>query len=168
MPASAIHIDDLCWPTTRYSDVMKIDRRVVAQALETVHSMERNGARVWHIRDGMPAIFRRLHGLDAADGTADPKKLPPKDRLDHYRAERERIKLEQEMGTLLTALEISNLFTRGMKEQKDALSNIRTAVEHHCDVSIEVLTLIEQIVDRALEENVENWRKLVDGNERSA
>lgn len=168
MPASAIHIDDLCWPTTRYSDVLRIDRRVCAQALETVPSMERNGARVWHIREGMPAIFRRLHGLDAADGTLNPEKLAPRDQKDYWQAKREQIKYEQEVGVLLTALEISNLFTRGMKEQKDTLSNIRTAVEHNCDVSIEVLNLIEQIVDRALEENVENWRKLVNGNERPA
>lgn len=165
MEALVRPIDDLWWTATKYSNVLNIDARICKQALETVTCKMIGKRQVWHIRDGMPAIFRRLHGLDTADGTADPKKLSPKDRLDHYRAERERIKLEQETGTLLTALEISSLFTRGMKEQKDVLTNIRATVEHHCDVSIEVLSLIEQIVDRALEENAETWRNLVVDNE---
>jgi hypothetical protein len=148
MPASAIHIDDLCWPTTRYSDVLRIDRRVCAQALETVPSMERNGARVWHIRDGMPAIFRRLHGLDAADGTADPKKLPPKDRLDHYRAERERIKLAQEVRILISAAEIEQESSLAFKMLAEGLDGIRTNLEHHCGLPHEAVSLVEQIIDK--------------------
>ena len=159
MEALVRPIDDLWWTATKYSNVLNIDARICKQALETVPCKMMGKRQVWHVRDGMPAIFR------PANGTADPKKLSPKDRLDHYRAERERIKLEQETGTLLTALEVSTLFTRGMKEQKDVLTNIRATVEHHCDVSIDVLSLIEQIVDRALEETAETWRKLAVDNE---
>ena len=148
MAATAIQIEDLCWSKVRYSDVLKIDRRVVAQALETIPSMDRNGVRVWHVRDGMPAIFRRVWGLDSASDTQNPAKLPPRDRLDHYKAERERIKLAQEVRVLLPAQEVEQVNGEALKALAQGLDVMADTLERDAGLTPEAVMLVQRSIDR--------------------
>jgi hypothetical protein len=81
-------IEEPLWSATRLSDVLALDVRLVRRALETQPSREVNGKRGWLLRDAAPAVYRYAWKLDRVE--PNPERMAPKDRLDHFRAEREK------------------------------------------------------------------------------
>lgn len=145
--SAVVTINSLLWTATYYSDVLKIDRRVVAQALEAVPSTTVKNRRVWHIRDAMPAIFRRVLGVESDGNGDDPKKLPPRDRLDHYRAERERLKLEQETRSLIPATEVEVAIGVALKAIAQALETLPDVLERDAALSPDGAALVRSVLD---------------------
>ena len=143
-------IDALLWTATRFSDVLKLDRRLVQQALETAPSHERGGRRVWHVRDGMPAIYRRVFGVTDPQ-SPDPAKLHPKDRLDHYRAERERLKLELEQKTVLAAAEVESAIAKVFKAIAQQFDVLPAALERDFALPPDQVTRLYDAMDTARE-----------------
>lgn len=136
-------INELLWTATRYSDVLKLDRRVVAQALEKAPSTHHNGDRVWHIRDGMPAIFKpeaRKH---------DPNNMEPKEALDYYRAQRERIKLAEDIRKMIPAADIEHAIGIAFKALVQTLEALPDALERDCGLPPLAVTAAQQTVDTA-------------------
>lgn len=119
-------IDALLWSSTRFSDVLKLDRRVVAQALEKAPFQTRNGLRVWHLRDGMPAIFQRVGGDGSPD---DPESMEPKMALDYYRGQREKLKLAFETKELIPATDIERTIGEAFKVLSQTLDALPDALE---------------------------------------
>lgn len=159
--AAVTPIDNLLWTATKYSDVLKIDRRVCQQALETApHSM--HGKRhVWHIRDGMPAIYRRVWNLsDTAGDQVDPSKLPPKDRLNHYQAERERLKFAQDKRVLLPAVEVEQVIGESIKVLAQTLDILPDTLERDAALAPEIVTQVTRTIDAARETLYEQLRQL--------
>ena len=151
--------DDLLWTATRYSDVLKIDRRVVAQGLNAAPSQTVKGRQVWHVRDGMPAIFRRVLGVESSDVPAHPR-----DRLDHYRAERERLRLEQETGSLIPAAEVESVTAEAMKTLAQTLDTLPDVLERDAGISGEAVQIVQRVIDSARESMYSDVVRLVDGN----
>lgn len=149
MEAVVTSIDDLWWTATKFSDVFKIDRRVCQQALETAPYRMIGKRQVWHLRDGAPVIFRRVWGLDSAPDAVNPAKLPPKDRLDHYKAERERIKLAQEVRVLLPAQEVEQVIGEGLKALAQGLDVLPDTLERDAGLAPEAVMQIQRLIDRA-------------------
>lgn len=145
-----ISFDDLLWTQTRYSDVLKLDRRVVAQALAEIPAREKGGKQAWHVRDAMPAIYRRVFGI-AAPQCPDPAKLHPKVRLDHYRAERERLKLELEQKTLLAAVEVEAAIAKVFKAIAQQLDVLPAALERDFALPPDQVTRLYDAMDAARE-----------------
>lgn len=143
-----IDFDDLFWTQTRYSDVLKLDRRVVAQALAAVSPREKSGKQVWHVRDGMPAIYRRVFGI-SDDANAIP--THPKDRLDHYKAERERLKLELEQKTILSAVEVETAIAKVFKAIAQQLDVLPAALERDFALPPDQVTRLHEAMDTARE-----------------
>lgn len=139
-------IDDLLWTATRYSDVLQIDRRVVAQALETAPSQERNGVRVWHVRAAFAAIADRIGG---AAKKQNPNDMEPKDQLDYYRAQREKIKLAEDIRMVIPAAEIESILGAAFKALAQTLDSLPDALERDCGLPPLAVTAVQQAVDGA-------------------
>jgi hypothetical protein len=142
MPASnPTPINELLWTATRYSDVLKLDRRVVAQALEKAPSTQHNGERVWHVRDAMPAIFKP----DARKN--DPNNMEPKEALDYYRAQRERIKLAEDIRKMIPAADIEQAIGAAFKALVQTLDALPDALERDCGLPPVAVTAAQHAVD---------------------
>lgn len=149
MEATVTAIDDLWWTATKFSDVLKIDRRVCQQALETAPYKMIGKRQVWHVREGAPAIFRRAWGLEGAGEALNPAKMPPKDRLDHFKAERERIKLAQEVRALLPAAEVESWIGEAFKALAQVLDVLPDTLERDLALSPESVMLLQRYLDLA-------------------
>ena len=141
-------IDELLWTLTRFSDVLKLDRRMVAQALETAPFQTRNGHRVWHVRDAMPVIFQRV---DGCGGTNDPETLAPKDALDYYRGQREKLKLAVETNELIPAADIERTVGIAFKTLAHSLDSLPDALERDLALPAPVVSAIQAAIDQARE-----------------
>ena len=150
-PATVTAIDDLWWTATKFSDVFKVDRRVCQQALETAPYRLIGKRQVWHLRDGAPAIFRRAWGMDSAADQVNPAKLPPKDRLDHYKAERERIKLAQEVRVLIPASEMEAVIGEAFKALAQTLDTLPDHLERDAALPPESVMQVQRSLDAARE-----------------
>lgn len=148
MEAQVTAIDDLWWTATKFSDVLRVDRRVCQQALETAPYRMIGKRQVWHVREGFEVIFRRKYGLGEAADTVNPAKMPPKDRLDHYKAERERIKLAQEVRVLIPAQEVEAVVGDGLKTVAQGLDVIPDTLEREAGLAPEAVMLVQRSIDR--------------------
>jgi hypothetical protein len=148
MEATVTPIDDLWWTATKFSDVLKIDRRVCQQALETAPYRMIGKRQVWHVREGFEVIYRRKYGLESTADTVNPSKLPPKDRLDHYKAERERIKLAQEVRVLIPAQEVEQVNGEGLKIVAQGLDVLPDTLERDAGLSPEAVMQVQRTIDR--------------------
>lgn len=147
MPAPNVTaIDDLLWTATRYSDVLKLDRRVVAQALETAPSQERNGVRVWHVRDAFGAIADRVGG---SAKKLNPNDMEPKDQLDYYRAQREKIKLAEDIRRMIPAADIEITLGAAFKSLSQTLDSLPDALERDCGLPPLAVTSVQNAIDAA-------------------
>jgi len=137
---SPIPIDSLLWHATRYSDVLQLDRRVVAKALEAIPAQTRNGVRVWHVREGMRAIFGK-----------DKQEMTPREQLDYYRAQREKLKLGEEIGKVIPAAEVERIASEAFKSLALVLSTLPDALERGCGLSPDAVARAQTIIDDARE-----------------
>jgi len=151
MEATVTPIDDLWWTATKFSDTLKVDRRVCQQALETAPYRMIGKRQVWHVREGFEAIYRRKYGLDSASDTVNPAKLPPKDRLDHFKAERERLKLAQEVRALLPAVEVEAVAGEAFKVIAQAIDVLPDTLERDGHLNPDAVALVQRILDQARE-----------------
>lgn len=139
-------IDDLLWTATRYSDVLKLDRRVVAQALETAPSQERNGVRVWHVRDAFRAIATEVGG---SAKKLNPDDMEPKDQLDHWKAANEKLKFAENIGKVVPAAHIERTLGAAFKALAQTLDSLPDALERDCGLPPLAVTAVQQAVDGA-------------------
>ncbi|MFZ4792302.1 MAG: DUF1441 family protein [Candidatus Competibacteraceae bacterium] len=143
---NVISIDEMCWGATKYSDVLKIDPRIVKQALETVPYQMRGARQVWHVRDAWPAIYARV-----GDKTAKkrPDDMEPKDELDYYRAKREKLKLAEDIRKMVPAADIERTIGEAFKVLAQTLDSLPDALERDCALPPGVVVNIQRAVDNA-------------------
>ena len=145
MTAAPVPIDDLLWTATRYSDVLRLDRRAVAQALETVPSQNYNGRKCWHIRDAMPAIFARV----GVKGKKNPADMEPKDELDYYKAQREKIRLAADIGQMVMASDVERSIGEAFKTLAQTLDGLPDSLERSHGLAPAVISSIHVSIDVA-------------------
>lgn len=146
MPAADVtQIDDLCWTATRYSHVLNIDPGIVRQGLATAPHRTIGKRQVWHVRDGMPAIFKRLWNLDG--NGADPNRYAPRERLDHYKAERERIKLDLDTRELLPAAEVRRSIAEAFKAVSGVMDSLPDSLEREAGLRPDAVMLAQKVID---------------------
>jgi len=142
-------IEEPLWSATRLSDVLALDVRLVRRALETQPSREVNGKRGWLLRDAAPAVYRYAWKLDRVE--PNPERMAPKDRLDHFRAEREKIKLEQETRELLPAADVERAVGEMLKILAQALSSLPDSLEREHALSPDAVNSLHRKIDAARE-----------------
>ena len=141
--------NEFLWTATRYSDVLKMDRRKVAAALETAVSAEINGRRVWHVRDGMPAIFEVAK--------KNPAEMEPKDELDYYKAQREKLRLGHEIQQLVVADDAQTTIATAYQALAQTLDGLPATLAASCalpeaavDSVRQALSVARQVLEQTL------------------
>jgi len=132
-------IDALLWTATRYSDVLGVDRRKTAQLLEKLPSTIHNGVRVWHIRDALQ--------LKDESAKKNPNDMEPKDALDYYRAQREKIKLAEDIRKMIPAADIERVISEAFKVLAQSLDALPDALERDCGLTPLAVSAAQRSVD---------------------
>lgn len=86
--------------TSQLSRVFSIDVRRIGRVLARMEPAGYRGARaVYDLGEAGWLLMADKHGVDLVE--TDPDRLPPRERLNHYQAERERVKLAGDAAQLL-------------------------------------------------------------------
>lgn len=132
MVATLVHSGPRLWSINALADEFGIDRRTVKKRLEGIAPAGESsgGHPAWRLRDVAGAVL----GLRAPvpDGVVDPDTMPPKERLDHYRAEREKSKWEQEQRISIPAPEVEAVVAAAFKVLSQGLDTIPDVLENDC------------------------------------
>ena len=144
MTAEISAFDELLWTQTRFSDVLKLDRRVVATALAAVPHRMIGARKVWHVREGMPAIFGGASGK-----RQNPDDMEPKDELDYYKAQREKIKLAQDIGQMVMASDVERSIGEAFKTLAQTLDGLPDSLERSHGLAPAVIAGIHASIDVA-------------------
>jgi hypothetical protein len=126
-----------------------LDRDTVQKrisAANVVPSGKRGGHPVYRLREVLKPL---MMGTD--DGRMDPDKLEPYQRQAHYKAELDRLKLEQETRELIPRIEAEQEQARNFRITALMLDTLPDIVERDCGVTPEVLARIERTVDECRE-----------------
>ena len=123
MSAEIQEFDELLWTATRFSHVLGMNERAISKALATVPCRTIGARKVWHVREGMPAIF------GGRNGKKNPSEMEPKDELDYYRAQREKIKLAQDIGQMVMAADVEKTIGEAFKTLASTLDGLPDSLE---------------------------------------
>lgn len=122
------------------------DRRTITKRIGELGirpAMERNGYSVYRLRDLME-LERR-----GAEGKQDPDKMGPFERQAHFKAEGERLKVDQARGVLMVATHHQAEVARVLKVCVQELEAMTDEIERDVGASPIVLERIEEKIDRA-------------------
>jgi len=123
-------------------------RETISKRLETSGvsaRAKRRGHDVYHIGDAAPAIL--ADDLPTFEGIRDPNKLQPKDRLDWFRSETERLKLEEKQGDVLAIAAVRVEWGGLLQGVGAALDAIPDKLEQKCRLGPFELEEVENVID---------------------
>ncbi len=108
-------------------------------------SGKKGGHPVYRLAEALPA----LHDLAASveEKSADPDKMQPFERHAHYKAEHEKLRLQQEMGQLVPQLEVEQEFARLAKIFTQKIQALPDECERDMGVPGPVVQFVEKKVD---------------------
>lgn len=122
-----------------------LDRDTVQKrvsAANIVPSGKRGGHPVYRLKDCIKAVM-----LADEKGRTDPDKLEPYQRQAHYKAELDRLKLEQETRELIPRIEVEQEQARIMRIVALMLDTLPDVIERDCGVGADLLKRIEKSID---------------------
>ncbi len=105
---------------------------------------DRPGHQVYRLRDAARAIL--LVGSDE-EGNPDPEKMSPKDRLDHYKAGRERLKLAEESRQLVPVEEARAELAQVVKSTVRLLDTLPDILDRDCHIGHKAIVRVEGALD---------------------
>ncbi len=105
---------------------------------------------------GTPWVFDLLAVADWRAGRKpalphDIEAMSPRERLDFVRAEREKLKLSEEMGQLIPAAEVERVLSEAFKSLALALSTLPDALERGCGLPPDAVARAQHLIDDARE-----------------
>ncbi len=121
-----------------------VQKRIAAANI--VPSGKRGGHPVYRLKDCIKAVM-----LTDEEGRTDPDKLEPYQRQAHYKAELDRLKLEQETRELIPRIEVEQEQARIMRSMSLTLDTLPDVIERDCGVGAETLARIERSIDECRE-----------------
>jgi phage terminase Nu1 subunit (DNA packaging protein) len=121
------------------------------------------------IRRGCPAVTRGSAGTPwvfdlralaewrygrqaTPEGRPDPAMMSPKERLDHFRALREEVKHQQEIGELIPAEEFRTALSASLKVVATGLEGMPEILERDCHLDGATVERIIAVLDRLRED----------------
>lgn len=132
----------------RLSSLFGLDRATVTKRIAKVSPAgQRGGYDVYTVRDVAPHLVERAAQSDP--DAIDPDKFIPRDRLDHYRAERERLKLQAEQRDVVPAAEVDRVLAAAFKSLSGSLDMLPDVLERECGLSVDAVQQCITAVDRA-------------------
>jgi hypothetical protein len=112
----------------------------------SVPSGKRGGYPVYRLKD----VYPYLVGAQIAAGE-DPQNLDPYRRQAHYKAELDRLKLEQETRELIPRLEVEQEQARILRVVAQTLDTLPDVVERDCGASAAQIQRLERAIDECRE-----------------
>ncbi|WP_375738062.1 DUF1441 family protein [Pseudomonas boanensis] len=146
MSVTLVHTGARLWSINALAEEFGIDRRTIKRRLDGIPPAgEVNGYPAWRLRDVAiavmgPQVSPVLNGVD-------PDDLPPKERLDHYRAERERIKWEAEQRISIPAPEVEQVVATAFKALSQGLDTIPDVLENDCALGAAEVEKAIEVID---------------------
>jgi hypothetical protein len=128
------------WGVTRETAAKRIDAAVVQP------SGKRGGYPVYLLQDAVRAM-----GFSEAGGD-EPDRMDPYKRQAHYKAELDRLKLEQETRELIPRIEVEQEQARTMRTVALMLDTMPDVLERDCGLSGETLARVERSIDDCREQ----------------
>lgn len=119
--------------------------RVRLSAASVIAAGELGGHAVYHIHDAARAILSSESG--PAFEAQDPAKMKPKDRLDYFRAETERLSYEEKQRQVIPVAQYRTEFARVIKILSAGLDSVPDKIEQKCSLEPEVTEQIEVVID---------------------
>lgn len=111
---------------------------------------KRRGHDVYHIGAAAQAILAA--DVPSFEGVDDPDKLAPKDRLDWYKGQNEKIKFEREVKLVIPQDEVSREFAQVVKLCVRTMETLPDILERKCHLPPEAISHVEHECDSAREE----------------
>lgn len=126
----------------------KTSRETVAKRLSTKNVRPSN-TRSRHPVYLLGDVIHAMSGVD--EGERDPDKLEPYQRQAHYKAELDRLKLEQETRELIPRIEVEQEQARMMRIVALMLDTLTDVLERDCGLSGDTLARVERTLDECRE-----------------
>lgn len=140
------------WSQNALAEELGVDRRTVKARLADVPpDGTLRGHPAWFLSTAAPAVLGLRPGPEA-DEEAAVARMSPKERYDHYRAKREKIKLETEMGQLIPAAEVEAAWARVIKAIVTKLDTLADVLERDCGLPGPAVERVQVEVDRMRED----------------
>lgn len=149
MGVTLVHSGARLWSINALAEEFGIDRRTVKKRLDGIPAAgEVSGHPAWRLRDVAVAVM----GPQAASPLGvDPDELPPKERLDHYRAEREKARWLEEQRFQIPAAEVEQVVATAFKSLASALDTLPDVLERDCALRPDEVERAISVVDGARE-----------------
>jgi hypothetical protein len=144
LPAAGIHCS-----LRQIAEETQLDRDTVQRriaAANVIPSGKRGGHPVYRLRDVLKAVM-----LKDEEGRTDPDKLEPYQRQAHYKAELDRLKLDQETRELIPRIEVEQEQARILRVMAQTLDTLPDLVERDCGATPAQVQRIERAVDECRE-----------------
>jgi len=133
------------WSISALAEEFEIDRRTVKKKLlDIVPAGKLSGANAWHMKDAAGVL------ADIAimpEDFADPSKLPPGVRDQHYSAELKRLTFEERERILIPETEYHADLSAALKLVVNTLENIPDILERDCNLSGETVERCIEVID---------------------
>jgi len=142
--SSGVHLS-----VRRFGDETGLDRDTLTKRIRVaglVPSGKRGGYPVYRLRDLLKAAY-----TTDEDGGLDPDKLRPFERHAHYKAEKEKLAVEQERGELIPRIEVEQEQARIAKIVAHGLETLPDVLERDCALAPEVVARMERHIDAVRE-----------------
>jgi hypothetical protein len=144
IPAAGIHCSLRQLAEETGLDRDTVQRRI--SAANAVPSGKRGGHPVYRLRDVLRALL-----LKDEEGRIDPEKLEPYQRQAHYKAELDKLKLDQETRELIPRIEVEQEQARILRVVAQTLDTLPDIVERDCGATPAQVQRIERAVDECRE-----------------
>ena len=141
MTAEIASFDDLLWTASRYSQVLGIDVREVNKRLATLPYRMIGARKVWHLRDALQ--------IKAETTKKNPAEMEPKDELDYYKAQREKIRLAADIGQMVMASDVERSIGEAFKTLAQTLDGLPDSLERSHGLAPAVISSIHVSIDVA-------------------
>lgn len=110
----------------------------------------------------MPAIFERVDRRGGAK--RNPNEMDPKDELDYYRAQREKIKLAEDIRKMVPAADIERTTATAFKALAQTLDTLPDTLERDCGLPPDVVIAVQHAVDAARDALHDTLMAALDGS----
>lgn len=149
MSVTLVHSGARLWSINALAEEFGIDRRTVKRRLEGIPAAgEVNGRPAWRLRDVAVAVM----GPQVASPLGiDPDALPPSERLNHYRAEREKARWLAEQRFQIPMAEVEQVVATAFKSLASALDTLPDVLERDCALRPEEVERAISVIDGARE-----------------
>ncbi len=140
--------DWFCWSLNQLSREFGLARETVSRRLSdagVASAGERRGHPVYKVGAAARAIL--LSQQKSFSSISDPDSLAPKDRLDHFRSENERIKLEKETGLLVHVEDARAQMAEIAKTGLQILETLPDILERDFQLDADIIEALEAKID---------------------